>query len=155
LVVFFPRPLPLVVAWRSHDPPRTENNLLTETARNKNTTRKRYTDLGQSGGLYRRKLYIETKSQEETGTEMSSGVVSPQGSAAWSGPAPPGGEEPPDSVSCPFSSRDFSYLAKIIKILMEKFFANLFWLELLPIRKQTLQVPAYCPGWILPEKPFE
>jgi hypothetical protein len=57
---------------------------------------------------------------------MSSGVVSPQGGAAWGGPTRPGGEEPPDFVSCPFSSRDFSYLAKIIKILIEKFFVNLF-----------------------------
>jgi hypothetical protein len=66
------------------------------------------------------------KSQEETGTETSSEVVSPQGGAAWSGPTPPGGEKPPDSVSCPFSSRDFSYLTKTIKILMKKFNANLF-----------------------------
>jgi hypothetical protein len=66
------------------------------------------------------------KSQEETGTETSSGVVSPQGGVAWGGPVPPGGEEPPDFVSCPFLSRDFSYLVKTIKILMEKFFANLF-----------------------------
>jgi hypothetical protein len=58
--------------------------------------------------------------------KTSSGVVSPQGGAAWGGPAPPGGEEPSDSVSCPFLSRDFSYLAKTIKILMEKSFANLF-----------------------------
>jgi hypothetical protein len=86
----------------------------------------RYTDLGYSGGLYRQKLNIKRKSQEETGTETSSGVVSPQGGAAWSGLAPTSGEEPPDSVSCPFSSRDFSYLAKTIKILIEKFFANLF-----------------------------
>jgi hypothetical protein len=89
-------------------------------------TRKQYTILGQSGELYRRKLNIETKSQEETGTETSSEVVSPQGGAAWSGPAPPGGEEPPDSVSCPFSSRDFSYLIKMTKILMKKFNVNLF-----------------------------
>jgi hypothetical protein len=53
---------------------------------------------------------------------MSSGVLSPQGGVAWGGPVPPGGEEPPDSVSCPFSSRDFS----TIKILIEKFFVNLF-----------------------------
>jgi hypothetical protein len=66
------------------------------------------------------------KSQEETGTETSSGVVSPQDSVAWSGPTPPGGEEPPDSVSCPFSSRDFAYLIKTTKILMEKFYTNLF-----------------------------
>jgi hypothetical protein len=66
------------------------------------------------------------KSQEETRTEMSSRVVSPQGGAAWGGPAPPGGEEPPDYVSCPFSPRDFSYLAKTTKIIIEKFFANLF-----------------------------
>jgi hypothetical protein len=45
-------------------------------------TRKRYTDLGYSGGLYRQKLYIEMKSQEETGTKMSSGVDSPQGGVA-------------------------------------------------------------------------
>jgi hypothetical protein len=58
------------------------------------------------------------KSQEETETETSSEVLSPQGGAAWSGPAPPGGEEPPDSVSCPFSSLDFSYLIKTTKILI-------------------------------------
>jgi hypothetical protein len=58
--------------------------------------------------------------------EMSSEVVSPQGGVAWSGPTPPGGEEPPDSISCPFSSRDFSYLIKTTKILMKKFNANLF-----------------------------
>jgi hypothetical protein len=52
-------------------------------------------------------------------------VLSPQGGTAWSGPAPPGGEGTPDSVSCPFSSRDFSYLIKTTKILMEKFNANL------------------------------
>jgi hypothetical protein len=66
------------------------------------------------------------KSQEETETETSSGVLSPQGGVAWGGPAPPGGEEPPDSISCPFSSRDFSYLIKTTKILMEKFNTNLF-----------------------------
>jgi hypothetical protein len=88
--------------------------------------RKRYTYLGYSGGLYRRRLYIERKSQEETGMKMSSRVVSPQGGVAWGGPAPPGGEEPSDSASCSFSSSDFSYLAKTIKILMEKSFANLF-----------------------------
>jgi hypothetical protein len=69
--------------------------------------RTRYTDLGQSGGLYRQKLNIKTKSQEETGIETSSEVVSPQGGAAKRGPAPPGGEEPPDSVSNLFLSRDF------------------------------------------------
>jgi hypothetical protein len=53
-------------------------------------------------------------------------VVSPQGDVAWSGPMPPGGEEPPDSISCSFLSRDFSYLVKIAKILMENFNANLF-----------------------------
>jgi hypothetical protein len=56
---------------------KAENNPLTETARNKNTTRKRYTDLGYSGELYRQKLNIEGKSQEETGMETSSGVDSP------------------------------------------------------------------------------
>jgi hypothetical protein len=90
--------------------------ILTEKDRNKNATRTRYTDLGQSGGLYRRKLNIKTKSQEETGTGTSFGVVSPQGGVAWSRPAPPGGEEPPDSVSCPFLSHDFLYLIKTSKI---------------------------------------
>jgi hypothetical protein len=77
-------------------------------------------------GLCRRKLYIEGKSQEETGMETSSGVDSPQGGVTWGGPMPPGGEEPPNSVSFPFSSHDFLYLAKTTKILMENFFANLF-----------------------------
>jgi hypothetical protein len=48
--------------------------------------------------------------------ETSSGVDSPQGGAARSGPTPPGGEEPPDSVSNPFLSRDFSYLTKTTKL---------------------------------------
>jgi hypothetical protein len=84
-------------------------------------TRKRYTDLGYSGGLYRRKLYIKGKSQEETGTEMSSEVSSHQGGTAKGGPTPPVCEAHPDSFSCPFSSRDFSYLVKIAKILKEEF----------------------------------
>jgi hypothetical protein len=91
-----------------------------------NTTRKRYTDLGDSGGLYRRKLYIEAKSQEETGTETSSEVFSHQGGAARGGPAPPVCEEHPDSFSCPSLSRDFSYLVKTTKIIKEEYFANLF-----------------------------
>jgi hypothetical protein len=90
-----------------------------------NTTRKRYTDLGDSGGLNRQKLYIETKSQEETGTETSSWVLTHQGGAARGGPAPPVCEEHTDSFSCPFLSRDFSYLVKIAKIIKEEFFTKL------------------------------
>jgi hypothetical protein len=82
--------------------------------------RKRYTDLGYSGGLYRRKLYIEGKSQEETETKTSSGVFSHQGGVARGGPTPPVCEEHPDSFSCPFLSRDFLYLVKTIKILKEE-----------------------------------
>jgi hypothetical protein len=89
-----------------------------------NTTRKRYTDLGYFGGLYKRKLYIEGKSQEETRTETSSGMLSHQGGAARGGPAPPVCEEHTDSFSCPFSSRDFSYLVKIAKIIKEEFSRN-------------------------------
>jgi hypothetical protein len=87
--------------------------------------RKQYTDLGYSGGLYRRKLYTKGKSQEETGTETSFEVSSHQGSAARGGPAPPVCEEHPDSFSCPFLSNDFSYLVKIAKILKEEFNAKL------------------------------
>jgi hypothetical protein len=77
-----------------------------------NTMRKRYTDLGDSGGLNRRKLYIKTKSREETGTEKSSGVFSHLGGTAKGGPAPPVCEGHADFFSCPFLSRDFSYLLK-------------------------------------------
>jgi hypothetical protein len=63
-------------------------------------------------GVYRGKLNIETKSQEEFGTETSSEVNSPQGGAASRRPAPPSGVEPPGSISNPFSSHDFSYLIK-------------------------------------------
>jgi hypothetical protein len=66
------------------------------------------------------------KSQEETGTEMSSEVFSHQGGAARGGLAPPVCEEHPDSFSCPFSSRDFSYLVKIAKIIKEEFNVKLF-----------------------------
>jgi hypothetical protein len=90
-----------------------------------NMTRKRYTDLGDSGGLNRRKLYIETKSQEETRTETSSGVLSHLGGMVRGGPAPPMCEEHTDSFSCPFLSRDFSYLVKTAKILKEELFAKL------------------------------
>jgi hypothetical protein len=90
-----------------------------------NTTRKRYTDLGDSGGLNRRKLYIKMKSQEETVMEKSSGVFSHLGGAARGGPVPPTCEKHMDSFSCPFSSRDFSYLVKIAKILKEEPFAKL------------------------------
>jgi hypothetical protein len=100
-----------------------------------NTTRKRYTDLGDSGGLNKRKLYIETKPQEETRTETSSEVFSHLAGAARGGPVPPVCETHTDSFSCPFSSRDFSYLVKTAKILKEELFAKLLWLELLPIRK--------------------
>jgi hypothetical protein len=120
-----------------------------------NTTRKWYTDIGDSGGLNRRKLYIKTKSQEETGTETSSGVLSHLGGMARGGPVTPMCEEHTNSFSCPFSSHDFSYLVKIVKKLKEELFAKLLWLELLPIRKWTLQVPAICLGWILPEKLFQ
>jgi hypothetical protein len=58
--------------------------------------------------------------------EMSSEVLSQQGSAAMGGPVAPVCEGTPDSVSCPFSSRDFSYLAKTIKIVLKKFNVNLF-----------------------------
>jgi hypothetical protein len=91
-----------------------------------NTTGKRYTNVGDSGGLNRRKLYIETKSQEETGTEKSSEVFSHVGGAARGGPAPPMCETHTDFFSLPFSSRDFSYLLKTAKILKEGLFAKLF-----------------------------
>jgi hypothetical protein len=65
------------------------------------------------------------KSQEETGTETSSGVLSHQGGAARGGPAPPVCEEHTDSFPCPFSSRDFSYLVKTAKIIKEEFLAKL------------------------------
>jgi hypothetical protein len=91
-----------------------------------NMTRKRYTDLGYSGGLNRRKLYIEMRSQEETGTETSSGVLSHLGGMARGGPVPPMCEKHTDSFSCPFSSRVFSYLIKTAKIIKEEFFAKLF-----------------------------
>jgi hypothetical protein len=90
-----------------------------------NKTRKRYTDLGNSGGLNRRKLYIETKSQEETGTKTSSGVFSHLGGAARGGPAPPVCETHTDFFSCPFSSLDFSYLVKTAKLLKEELLAKL------------------------------
>jgi hypothetical protein len=76
-------------------------------------------------GLNRQKLYIETKSQEETGTETSSGVLSHLGGAARGGPMPPMCEEHTDSFSFPFSSRDFSYLVKTAKILKKELFAKL------------------------------
>jgi hypothetical protein len=91
-----------------------------------NMTGKRYTDLRDSGGLYRRKLYIEMKSQEETEMETSSGVLSHLGGAARGGPAPPVCEEHTDSFSCPFLSRDFSYLVKTAQIIKEEFFTKLF-----------------------------
>jgi hypothetical protein len=80
-----------------------------------NTTRKQYTDLRQSGGLYRQKFNNKAKEQEETGTEMSSEATSPPGGMASMGPAPQGGVEPSGSISNSFSSCDFSYLIKTTK----------------------------------------
>jgi hypothetical protein len=57
--------------------------------------------------------------------EKSSGVFSHLGGAARGGPAPPMCEEHTDSFSCPFSSRDFSYVAKTAKVLKEELFAKL------------------------------
>jgi hypothetical protein len=94
------------------------------TARNKTRRENNIQTSGDSEGLNRRKLYIETKSQEETGTK-SSRVFSHLGGAARGGPAPPTYEKPTDSFSCPFSSRDFSYLVKTAKILKEELFAKL------------------------------
>jgi hypothetical protein len=65
------------------------------------------------------------KSQEETETETSFGVLSHLGGVARGGPAPPVRERLTDSFSCPFSSRDFSYLVKIAKILKEELFVKL------------------------------
>jgi hypothetical protein len=65
------------------------------------------------------------KSQEETGTKMSSGVFSHLGGTARGGPAPPVCEKHTDSFSCPFSSSDFSYLVKTAKIIKEELFAKL------------------------------
>jgi hypothetical protein len=90
-----------------------------------NTTRRRYTDLGDSGGLNKRKLYIETKLQEETGMEKSSEAFSHIGGAARGGPAPPVCETHTDFFSYPFSSCDFSYLLKTAKILKEELFVKL------------------------------
>jgi hypothetical protein len=42
-------------------------------------TRTQYTDLGQSGGLYRRKFNNKMKAQEQTGMETSSEATSPPG----------------------------------------------------------------------------
>jgi hypothetical protein len=78
--------------------------------------RTRYTDLGQSGGLYRRKLNIVAKAQEETRMETSSKVNTPHGGVARRGPAPPGGVEPLGSVSKSFLSCDFLYLIKTTKV---------------------------------------
>jgi hypothetical protein len=58
------------------------------------------------------------------GNELRGGLTTGRSGLGWT--SAPGGEEPPDSVSFLFLSRDFSYLAKPIKILKEKFFANLF-----------------------------
>jgi hypothetical protein len=66
------------------------------------------------------------KSQEETEMETSFEVSSHQGGAARGGPVPPVCDEHPDSFSCPFLSRDFSYLVKTAKILKEEFNAKLF-----------------------------
>jgi hypothetical protein len=77
-------------------------------------------------GLYRRKLNIKTKSQEETEMETSSEADTPQGGMASRWPVPPSGVEPPSSISNSFLSRDFSYLVKIAKVLKTKFNANFF-----------------------------
>jgi hypothetical protein len=65
------------------------------------------------------------KSQEKTGMETGSEVLSHLGGVARGGPTPPTCEGHMNSFSCPFLSRDFSYLIKIVKILKEELFAKL------------------------------
>jgi hypothetical protein len=77
--------------------------------------------LGTPGGYIGENYTSKGKSQEETGMEKSFGVFSHQGGMARGGPAPPVCEEHLDSFSCPFSSRDFSYVVKTAKILKEEF----------------------------------
>jgi hypothetical protein len=57
--------------------------------------------------------------------EKSSEVFSHIGGVARGGPAPPVCERHTDFFSCPFSSRDFSYLLKTAKILKEELFVKL------------------------------
>jgi hypothetical protein len=57
--------------------------------------------------------------------KTNSEVFSHQGGAARGGPTPPVCEEHPDTFSCLFSSRDFSYLVKTAKILKEELNAKL------------------------------
>jgi hypothetical protein len=78
--------------------------------------RKLYTDIGQSEGLYRRKLNNKTKALEETGAETSSEATSQPVARPVGGPAPRCGVLPPGSISYSFSSRDFSYLIKTTKV---------------------------------------
>jgi hypothetical protein len=56
---------------------------------------------------------------------MNSEVLSHQGGVAKDGPTPTVCEEHTDSLSCPFLSRDFSYLVKTAKIIKEELFAKL------------------------------
>jgi hypothetical protein len=65
------------------------------------------------------------KPQEETRTKKSSGAFSHIGGTARGGPAPPVCETHTDFFSYPFSSHDFSYLLKIVKILKEELFMKL------------------------------
>jgi hypothetical protein len=51
---------------------------LAEKDWNENTTRKQYTDLRESGGLYRQKFNNKRKAQDETGSEMSSEATTPR-----------------------------------------------------------------------------
>jgi hypothetical protein len=67
-------------------------------------------------GLNRRKFNNKMKAEEKTGTETSFEATTPPGGAASRGPAPRCCVEPPGFVSYSFSSRDFSYLIKTIKV---------------------------------------
>jgi hypothetical protein len=87
-----------------------------KTDQNENTMRKRYTDLGESGGLYRQKFNNKRKAQDETGSETNSGAITPPGGAASKGPVPWCGVVPPGTVSYSFLSRCFSYLIKTTKV---------------------------------------
>ena len=89
---------------------------LSETDRNKNTTKTRYTNLGGSGGLYITKFHNKRKVLGENGLETESGVATPPGGAARGGPVPQGGVSHPGSVSVPLSLRSFSCWIKTAKI---------------------------------------
>ena len=110
-----------------------------------NTTRKRYTDLGGSGGLYNKKFHNKRKVWAKTGRRGAPRRPHMCQARPEGPPAPGAGVVPSGLHSILFTSRYFSYFLKTVKIKAGRKITELFLLELLPIPNLIQQFSEFFP----------